>query len=214
MIAFRKAVWVTASATAAALVSTGCGLMEPRAERYVAPPVGTTWVTSVRNTGSYGSGSRQSQGRRGERMWEGAPVITWEGGPAGTIFARQNGNWIGIFQGDKPVITWEPLTGWQWPLEVGKSWTQSMRMTIHATNTTIPFERTQKVEAYEDVTVPAGTFKAYRISTVNTLGDQNVIWYSPEHGIFLKQMNRRTEKHRQGPGTQDTEVVSYKRGGE
>lgn len=213
MIGSSKAVWLAAAATAAALVTTGCGLMTPRAERYVAPPMGTTWVTSVQNTGSYGSGSRQSQGRRGERMWEGASVITFEN-PAGTIFARPDGNWIGIFQGDKPVITWDPPAGWQWPLEVGKSWTQSRRVTIHASKTTIPFEITQKVEAYEDVTVPAGTFKAYRISTVNTLGDQNVVWYSPEHGIFLKQMNRRTDKHRQGPGTQNTEVVSYKRGGE
>lgn len=212
MIGSSKAAWLAAAATAAALVMTACGLMAPKAERYVAPPVGTTWVTSIQNTGSYGSGSRQSQGRRGERMWEGAPVITFEGA-AGTIFARSDGNWLGIFQGDKPVITWDPPAGWQWPLEVGKSWTQSRRVTIHASKTTIPFEITQKVEAYEDVTVPAGTFKAYRISTVNTLGDQNVVWYSPEHGIFLKQMNRRTDKHRQGPGTQNTEVVSYKRGG-
>jgi hypothetical protein len=50
------------------------------------------------------------------------------------------------------------------------------------------------------------------VSTVNTLGDDNVSWYSPELGIFVKQMNRRTDKHPQGAGTQNVELVSYKRG--
>ena len=65
-----------------------------------------------------------------------------------------------------------------------------------------------RVEAYEDVTVPAGTFKAFKVRTTDTMGNDNVVWFSPELGIFVKQNNRRTAQHAQGPGTRDIELVS------
>lgn len=193
------------------LMAGGCAVMAPKAERYVAPPMGTTWVTAVHSTGSYGSDSRQVPGKRGERMWQGSQAVTFDGA-SGTILARPDGSWLGIYKGDQPVMTWDPPLTWQWPLEVGKTWTREQRMTIHAAKRTIPYQLTQKVEAVEEVTVPAGTFKTYRISTVNTLGDDNLLWFSPELGIFVKQSNKRTAKHAQGPGTQSQELISYTRG--
>lgn len=35
----------------------GCASMAPRAEKYVPPPIGATWVTARHDTGSYGSGN-------------------------------------------------------------------------------------------------------------------------------------------------------------
>jgi len=194
------------------LACAGCVLLAPTAERYVAPPLGTTWVNARHDTGSYGSGSANVPGSRGERMWQGASVVTFEA-TGGTIFATPGGNWFGIYKGDTPIITWDPPLYWEWPLEVGKSWTREQRMTIHAAKRTIPYQLTQKVEAYEDVTVPAGTFKAFKMSTVTSLGDENLIWYSPSHGIFIKQILKRTAKNAQGPGTREFELLSYKRGG-
>jgi hypothetical protein len=129
------------------------------------------------------------------------------------IVAKQTGNWIAIFSGEKPVITWDPPLTWHWPIEVGKTWTREQRMTIHAAKATVPYTLTQKVEAYEDVTVPAGSFKAFKVSTVTSLGDENVVWLSPELGVFVKQSLKRTAKHRQGAGSRDIELLSYKRGG-
>lgn len=204
--------WQLVMALAAlTLLGAGCGLMAPKAERYVAPPLGTTWSSSVQSTGSYGSGNRQTSSKRGEQMRQGSTLVTFEG--AVTIVAQPNGDWLGIYQGEKPVITWDPPLHWDWPIEVGKSWTRAQRATNHATKQTMSYELTQKVEAVEDVTVRAGTFKAYRISTVTSLGDDNVVWFSPELGIFVKQVNRRSDKHPQGQGTQTTELVSYTRGG-
>lgn len=141
-------------------------------------------------------------------MWQGQQVITYET-PQWTILAQPtSGNWIGIVSGDKPMMTWDPPMGWDWPLEVGKTWTHNNRFTNHAKQQTIPFQTTQKVEAYEDVTVPAGTFKAFKISTSDTLGNENVNWFSPELGIFVKSINTRTAKHAAGPGRQETEIVS------
>jgi hypothetical protein len=97
---------------------------------------------------------------------------------------------------------------WEWPIEVGKTWTKKYTITIHATKQTIPFEVRQKVEAYEDVTVPAGTFKAFKVVTSDTLGSENINWFSPELGIFVKTTLRRTAKHPAGAGTRETELVS------
>ena len=202
--------WILAAALAA-FVTAGCGLMTPKVEQYVPPPLGTSWETSVHTTGSYGSALLRAPGKRGERMHQGAKVVEFQGS-AGTIVANPNGDWIGIYRGEQPVITWDPPLHWEWPIEVGKSWTRAQRMTNHVTKRTMSYQVTQKVEAYEDVAVPAGTFKAFKVSTVNTLGDDNVLWFSPELGIFIKQMNRRTDKHPQGAGTQNIELLSYKRG--
>jgi len=192
----------------------GCALMEPKVERYVAPPVGTTWERSQTDTGSYGSGTTKLQSRRGQATWQGAQVITFEGAVGGlTVFAQQDGAWLGFFKGNTPVVTFDPPQLWAFPLEVGKSWAREQRMTIQAAKRTVTYYLTQKVEGYEDVTVPAGTFKAFKISTASSLGDENLIWFSPELGIFVKQSLRRTGQHAQGPGTREIVLVSYKRGG-
>jgi hypothetical protein len=39
--------------------------------------------------------------------------------------------------------------------------------------------------------------------------NENVVWFSPELGIFVKQNLRRTAKHPAGPGTRDSELVSH-----
>ena len=212
MSKFSQWVQFAAGGIAALVLSAGCGLMAPKAERYVAPPLGTSWVSARSDTGSYGSGSGKVAGKRGERMWQGAQMITFEGAD-GTIIASSEGNWHGIYKGDTPIISWDPALSWAWPIEVGKTWTRDQRMTIHAAKRTVAYTATQKVEAYEDVTVPAGTFKAFKISTKTSLGDDNVAWFSPDLGIFIKQSLKRTAAHAQGPGTREIELLSYTRAG-
>jgi len=198
---------IASAALATTLVAGGCAMMAPRAKHYVPPPVGSSWVNAEHTTGSYGSGNAQVSVTRGERMWQGQQLVTYDTSQS-TLLSRQDGRWIGMYKGDEPLITWDPPLIWDWPLEVGKTWTHSHRITIHAAKRTIPYEVTQKVEAYEDVTVPAGTFKVFRLSSSSTLGEENTIWFNPELGIFVKQSYRRLANNAQGPGTRDVELVS------
>src|SRR2546423_12150886 len=94
------ATWVAALA----LTSVGCATVEPRAERYEAPPLDSSWVSARRDTGSYGASSVEVKGRRGEFTWEGKPHITFEGLEV-DIVAQPSGPWVGLFRGGKPVIT-------------------------------------------------------------------------------------------------------------
>ena len=207
-IAFNLKLKMASAGLAVALVSGGCAMMAPKAERYVAPPLGSTWVQARRDSGSFGSSNVQVSSRRGERMWQGQQVITFESPGSAILAASDSGNWLGLVSGDKPLVTWEPGMSWDWPLEVGKTWTHNHRMTIHARNQTIPYQVTQKVEAYEDVTVPAGTFKAFKISYSDKVGNEVVQWNIPELGLVGKRIERRTAKNPNGPGMRETELIS------
>lgn len=208
---FNLKMRIACGGLALALLSSGCALFEPKAERYVPPPVGATWMSARRDTGSYGAGSMQLPGRYlGTQLWQGRQLIGFES-PDGTILANsETGEFWAVVKGGSPLITWEPPIGWNWPLEVGNTWTKSTRLTNHVTKQTMALTYTQKVEAYEDVTVPAGTFKAFRVSTANSTGDDNVQWFSPDLGIFVKSILKRTAKHSQGAGTREIELVSQK----
>jgi hypothetical protein len=82
-----------------------------------------------------------------------------------------------------------PMTDWNWfydfPLYVGKKW-EKMTEGKTAVNTPRNYVFTYKVLSFENVTVPAGTFKAFKIESEqrsmahisNTF--VTYLWYSPE----------------------------------
>lgn len=144
----------------------------------------------------------------GERMWQGQKLNAYESQDL-TLLARPTGDWVAQVKGDTPMVSWDPPVTWNWPLEVGKTGTRSFRVTLHWTKQTIPVEDRWTVEAYEDVTVPAGTFKAFRVRTTDNMGNDNVNWFSPELGIFVKSSLKRSAKHSAGAGTREIELVSH-----
>lgn len=190
-----------------ALALSGCALTTPQAERYVAPTPGSTWVNTRVDTGSYGSSSTQLPMTRGERTWQGAQVITFET-PENTLLASSAGAYVAQVKGENVLISWDPPYNLDWPLRVGKASKKSYQMTIHSANRTISYEVEQKIEAYESVTTPAGTFNVFKVSSSDTLGNENIDWISTDLGIFVKRSLRRTAKHAQGSGTRELEVVS------
>jgi hypothetical protein len=120
-----------------------------------------------------------------------------------------DGGWAAILSPDgKPILSYDPPFGFDYPLMVGKTWTKSYKLTVHASRRVFPFDATFKVEAYEDVTVPAGTFKAFKISSSTNTGSEDTYWFAPELGLFVKQSLRRTDKSGYGPGTREVELVS------
>ena len=203
----RVTLWLAIAALALALVVGGCA-MTPKAERYAAAPLGSTFTWTQANTGSFGSGTTQNTTKIDERMWEGKRVTAFVG-RQGILLCTAEGTWPAILGADgKPIISWDPPIGYDWPLEVGKTWTKSYRITNHLRNQTTPFDSTSKIEAYEDVTVPAGTFKVFKVRSSSMLGE-SVMWFSSEFGLFVKQNQKRSANSPLGPGTSEEELVSY-----
>jgi hypothetical protein len=191
----------------AALVTSACALLGPQVEKYTSPPVGTTYERDIRATGSYGKSYRETSKYVGMRQVMGRPMHVHERSTGQNTMLVPEGLWVGQFKGDAPIFTFDPPLGVGYPMKVGKTVSREVRLTLHAQNRVIPFKANWKVEAYEDVTVPAGTFKAFRVSYEDTNGTQGTWWNNAENGIFVKWSARRSSKHPQGPGTQEAELV-------
>jgi hypothetical protein len=159
------------------------------------------------NSGSYGSASAQVTTTRGEQAWQGGRVASYEE-PGFAQLLHDNGNLIAFLGGGKPVAAFDPEVGFSRPFEVGKTVTTNHRVTVPGRAEPIPLQVTQKVEAYEDVTVPAGTFKAFRVSWSESTGVENTYWVSPELGIAVKSILTRTANFPAGPGKREDELVS------
>lgn len=204
---FGQALVVLSLSFLAACAST------PRLERYVAMPAGSTYVTSNRDSGSYGNGPSEVSGQIVQRDWQGQTLIGFQSAQ-GTLLVLPTGGFVGLLAADgNPTVSWSPPLHWEFPIEVGKGWTKQYKVKFHAQNREVPFETKQVVEAYEDVKVPAGTFKTFRIRTSDTLGNENVQWFAPDIGLFVKANLRRTDRHAQGAGTRASELkaVNVKR---
>jgi hypothetical protein len=199
--------WKAGAVIVVALVA-GCA-SPPRAERSGPVPVGSVWVNQARSSGSYGTGTTEIESRAVTLVRDGRNLLGVQT-PEGTLMLQpSSGDWLGMIGKDnKLVVSWDPPLAYDWPLEVGKSWTKQYTVKFHAQDRTVPFEARQTVEAHEEVTVPAGTFKTFRVRYTDTLGNVNVDWYSPELRIFVKRSMERTAKHSQGPGRRETELKS------
>jgi hypothetical protein len=197
----------------AALLSA-CAAVPP-GDHYVPPPIGMTYTSQYQDTGSFGNGKSDVPGQVAMRDWNGTPVIAFvqgSQGAQGALLMLPQGEFVALTGPDgKPQISWDPPTVWAFPLVVGKTWKKQYKVKFHAQNREVPFEVTQVVEAYEDIVVPAGTFKAFRVHTSDTLGNDNVQWFAPDVGMFVKTSMHRTDKNAFGAGTRDTEMQSFKR---
>lgn len=171
-------------------------------------PPGSSWVHLQHDSGSFGSGIREVSTRVVEMELDGRPTRALQSAQ-GTLLTTANGEWIAAADQDgKMVITWDPPLGFEWPLEVGKSWKRQHQVKIHASGATLPMDLHHTVEAYEEVTVPAGTFKAFRVKAIDTLGNESLNWFSPDLRLFVKRDMVRTEKNQQGTGRRIIELKS------
>jgi hypothetical protein len=190
------------------LLLGGCATA-PKMEHHAVAPLGATWIFSQSDTGSYGSGTTQFTVKVVERTWEEKPMIAQMGPTGGPVITPEGRMSAWLSPDGKPIMTFEPPIGFEYPLEVGKTWNKSYRVTVGASKQTIPFDTTWKVEGYEDVTVPAGTFKVFKVSYSDTIGSENVTCVNPEVGTWIKRVETRTAKHPAGPGTREYQLISY-----
>ncbi len=194
--------------TGAAMLG-GCAAVAPEeATTWNIPPPGSTWQQSQRNTGSYGKDA-DIRVTRGEGAWQGSKVVTMTVAPSGaSIMALPNGKWMAIVGKDgKPILTYEPPIGYEYPLKVGKTWNTHHRATNYMTGRVLEFDYNCVVESFERVTVPAGTFDAFKIVCENEYS-RDVSWSSRDTGLNVKMDFRRKPGNPSGEGTQQTELVA------
>jgi hypothetical protein len=112
-----------------------------------------------------------------------------------------------VFQYNDTTLKFRPCDeGVQFPLTVGKTWTVVYGASTGGGNY-IQQTGTGTVVGIEDVTVAAGTFKAYRIDSRHGPSLRTSVWYVPEPvGFFVKVEST-------SPEASNWELVSYHRAG-
>ena len=175
------------------------------------PAVGTKWVTKAIDHQS--GGATEQTWIAVEVAYPGRVVYSTTDGTDTRVFDKATRNWIATRRDGKERAAASPDDGtFAWPLWVGRSWMASYTYhDLERGRTWNPVQTWWKVAAYEDVTVPAGKFKAFRLES--TPGTNNAtqitFWYAPEVKLTVKHVMERTSGHYLGYGKVTTEVVKY-----
>lgn len=98
-----------------------------------------------------------------------------------------NLNWVGLFGDGKELESAEPcLQVFKWPLRVGGKWNSKYTFRDFSDHSRNVYVHTSKVDVnirtYEEVKVPAGSFKALRIQAGG-----ETFWYAPSIGWIVKE---------------------------
>ncbi len=118
-------------------------------------------------------------------------------GKAGSSIATYTREWNPL---DVVVASYQPdLRSYTFPLQVGAKWQESADKQLFSNGKHGKFNVAGEVQALEQVTVPAGTFEAYKVSLVleatSTDEDANIghtselVWYAPAVRRYVKLEN-------------------------
>jgi hypothetical protein len=125
---------------------------------------------------------------------------------------KETANHAARLRDGKESESYTPHAGtFDWPLYVGKSWKARYVYRNLLRQTTIdPVQYEYRVEAYEKVVVPAGTWDAFRIASKNVNGTSlSTIWYAPELKLIAKRINETTARHSSGITKTVYEITEY-----
>lgn len=232
----RRRICFLMAAAAIALVAAGCVppapqyevIMDPNAPVTQAPPVygvGSSWTWDHTVNGET---ERRANTIVEKRDIDGRVVDVHAASPRnrdpgspcdganGDMFDAVTHNWMACLKDGEILASVSPHDGWYaWPLEVGKRWRSNYVWTDNVIHPewSGPSWHERTVVAWEEVTVPAGTFMAYKIvrtktSWETTTEDTNIAWYAPEFGGVVKVISVRGTKDGYGSAEHRSEAVS------
>lgn len=110
------------------------------------------------------------------------------------------------------TFAFDPPVGYRFPLKVGDRWKDEHKMTDVRRDIVLRLEVSYEVLAYEDVTVPAGTFKAFKVTYTDSFGEVNTVWTAPSLALStIKRVATRPATHPQGAGELLGELIAFEK---
>jgi hypothetical protein len=177
------------------------------------PPIGAKW--RIRRVDSSNGSVQEFTLTAVSINYEGAPRYGVSDGADVSVLDPVTFNAIAELQNGKVTNTTTPDDGnYSWPLWVGKSWTSSLAYhDVIRGRSWDPILNFWRVTAYEDVTVPAGTFKAFKVESTPGTNEAayRTYWYASDVKLMVKYIFQRTNNHYLGPGTVTTELLTVPR---
>ena len=134
-------------------------------------------------------------------------------GETHALWDSKTQNWAGCMANGEFLGESKPYTArFEWPLQVGKKWRTQPHWVDHVLHPEWSGEywADYEVLGYEEVTVPAGRFMAFKVGTTQTQsGDwYETTWYSPQLGAVVKSAWGRKLDIGYGPLEGSWELVS------
>lgn len=189
-----------------ALVSAGCaGTGESRSVQLAERPTwtaGDSWT--YRGRGPNGVYTITRKVLR-EGVFDGRQAYEVQAGDARYWYTKGLG-YLARTSGERNVRLAMPPEDWQWPLQVGKSWSATVTwVDTGEQEGRFVLTTVWAVEAYEEVKTAAGTFKAFKVSRreIESAASQE-FWYSPAVKGWIKQRATGT-----ADGAYEEELTAY-----
>lgn len=148
-----------------------------------------------------------------EPSWSGSRKITCVGADTWVVDIT-NHSFVACLKDGEELVSSRPHNGhFNWPLFVGKTWTANYDWTNREVEPRVstPASDVYEVLAYEEVTVPAGRFKAFKIQTSSSRYWGKTMWYAPGVGT-VKVTSWRSPDNAYGGAKFSEELVAYSLG--
>ncbi len=172
------------------------------------PSPGTKWV--YQTVDQAGATTRATYAALDEGTYEGKPVYRMSDGVNILLIDRATRNWVATVRDAKERLSASPSDQmFSFPISVGKSWVA--KYSYYDRDRGLSFSDVTyswSVAAYEEVKVPAGAFKAFRLEGSNPFSSTSV-WYAPEVRLIVKRVDERSPTNYLGTGKATTELLEY-----
>jgi hypothetical protein len=145
-------------------------------------------------------------------VYKGSGVLAFTAGSE-TYYYDRDLNFIAVISGGRVIREAAPsYRSFDFPFYVGKEWRSVFTFQDYMrTLSWTPVEVIWRVKEYDDVRVPAGEFRAFRLVSKPSTnwGLEEEIWYAPEVKHAVKWKHERTSSHYLGRGRQSGELVQF-----
>ena len=142
---------------------------------------GETWLYTLKEGGSIGSASRSLNGTYELSIVDGKLKVAAVNGSEKEDLEPRPAPLIAM-------LTFGPNL--DFPFTVGKQWTREYKGTYVGSNKPIARKITYEVKGIEQVTTPAGTYRAFKLESDDRAGQRDYFtttyWYSPEARSIVK----------------------------
>ena len=173
------------------------------------PAVGTKWVGRI--VPQSGPTVTLTYTVIEDGIYQGKPVHRVVAGTDTYLYDIATSNMVATLRLGKEVSSTTPDDGtFSWPLYVGKTWTARFTFNNRVQGMTVgPLNVESRAAAYEDVTVPAGTWKAFKVESEAASSAFFTIWYAPEIKLIVKRISETTIGNPLGRTKSVYEIVDY-----
>ena len=206
----RNACWLLIGLLAGCAPSTTAPPAGAPTAEAAAPPIGASW--KIRTTNELNNSSQDITLTAVAVTYNGKPAYGVSNGTVVRVFTLDTFNQMATLREGKEEEVMSPDSGGSsWPFWLGKTWTATSSYSDVVRGRTFNgVKYNYTISSFENVTVPAGTFQAYRIDYSPSIpgGSFGSRWYAPSTKTTVRSTNERGAGHYLGAGKTLTELLT------